>query len=168
MKPPTSSHHGLPPSERRRTDQYGRAAFFISLVAIVISGAFALTTLVNRSDYVKLKEARRVGVAATCPLIVAVIDAGGNAISGGPNAGLLPGDRLVRGRFMPGPLTELLGPTFPGYQARKRLSRRAAEHYRAEIADTLAANLRAAGVDNPPLTGNDVSCKKYAVVVKAR
>lgn len=156
------------PDQRRRTDRYGRAAFVLSAIAILLSVVFSATALVNRHDYLTLKEGRRVGVAATCPLIVAVIDAGGNVIQGGERGGLLPGDALVRGRFVPGPLTRLLGPTFPGYAQRKANAAAAAAKYKREIAAKLSASLREAGVKSPPLRDGTVSCQKFAVVVKAR
>ena len=163
-----------PDVERRRVvrrksdDRKITAALTLSLICTLVVVVGSCSVARNTRDVLTLKEGRQIGVSTTCPLIVAVIDAGGTIISGGDSAGLLPGDRLEGRRFVAGPLTELLGDSFPDYEGRKQLANTAAEAYRKKIADKLAESLREADVDNPPVDGSSISCKKYAVVVKAR
>lgn len=154
-------------SRERRKHAHPRDPVARCLI-VLLAGIVALGagwTAKNRSDYLKIQDGRRVGVIANCSIVVSIIGAGQNLIE---QSVLLPGDKLVRGQFAPGPLTRLLGRAYPGYPERKARAKESSEAYQRTIAESVAKALRKAGEPNAPVTGGKLSCEKYAVVVKAR
>lgn len=104
----------------------------IVAAAAVVSVLFAISVLLFAVSTTKKKVDHQAQVVlATCAVNKAIIDAGLNTIRQGV---LLRGDKLSKGRFVPGPLTKALGPAFPSYPDRVKRADMIAREYEDGIA----------------------------------
>jgi hypothetical protein len=143
---------------RRRHDALLFTALAASAIAMGLSLAWTYTTLHNRATILHVQDGRRVGVIATCGINRAIILAGRQSIESGT---LLPGDRLVNGHFVAGPLTRQLGPSYPSYPTRVMLSQMAADRYEKRIVDAIVDTLRQEGVTRAPVTRGHIDCREF-------
>lgn len=149
-------------TERRRTDRQALAALVLAGLAFIVSCVIGYATLHNRSSILTVQEGRANGVALTCGVDNAIIDAARQAISAGT---LLPGDMLVRShgrvRFQPGRLTIQLGSSYPSYPERVALANKASTTYAERVTSAVVRAYKAQGRGNPPVSGGKVDCKRF-------
>lgn len=137
----------------------------LALIAVVVTVVVSVTTLQNRSDLIDAKAGRRIGVAASCAVSSSVIKAGREILTASV---LLPGDKLVKGKFVPGPLTKQLGPSFPSYESRLANALRAADLYERRIVGDVIEQVKQADPDvQPPVRDGHLDCDLYAKAVGA-
>jgi hypothetical protein len=131
----------------------------VALVAIVISVVVAGTVLHTRSDTLNIQDGRRLGVISTCGINKAFIQAGRTALQRGV---LLPGDKLIGGKFVPGALTKQLGPDYPAYAQRVARARDGADAYEQKVVSAILQTVKDAGGKAPVARGKDgklhISC----------
>lgn len=164
---------------RRRADARAEIAIVLSLIAVlvvVVGAGYTARSVRNsernttalkaaQADLLTIKEGRRLGVVTTCSINVAVIGAGQDVFR---SSALLPGDKLRDGRFIPGPLTNLLGSAFPSYPERVERAEDNAAAYEAKITRSIEQALKRAGQDRVPVENGRLSCEKLAVTLRAR
>jgi hypothetical protein len=133
----------------------------VMTVAITLAGLALVVALgKQQNDLTQQASTRRYLVLSTCLIQKAIIDAGTDALTRGV---LLPGDRVVHGKFIPGPVTKRLGPAYPTYHERLVRSHLAAQAYEDKIAT--AVEKAAGDRRHAPLTNHKLDCAKLSSAV---
>jgi hypothetical protein len=150
MSPWTDNPH---PATRRLIIWLAVMTFSVALAGLALYVALSR----QQTDLSRQIETRHYLVQSTCLIQKAIIDAGTDALTRGV---LLPGDRVVHGKFLPGPVSKRLGPAYPSYHERLVRSHLAAEAYENKIAT--AVEKAAGDKHRAPLTHHKLDCAKLA------
>lgn len=148
-----------PVETRRQRDRLVIGLGAISLLCLLVTIVVGYTTVHNRAQLLDQAAGRRVVVVQSCAIQKSIIDAGRQILE---SSVLLPGDRLVHGKFIPGPVTRSLGPNYPSYAERVRRTHILAAQYEAGIVGAVVREVHEAGIAQVPIRGGHLDCHVFS------
>lgn len=148
-----------PDQSRRERDRLIIGMGALSLLAVFVTIVVSYTTLHNRAQLINQATGRRIVVTQTCAVEKAIIDAGLHVLE---SSVLLPGDRVVNGRFFPGPVSRSLGPNYPSYAERLRIARASGNGYESGIVKAVIREVHEAGIAQVPIRNGHLDCRIFA------